>query len=180
MQKVCKMNMQSKTSSRKIIVACLLIVFVLSGCSSPALTPTATSKPVTNPSDIINPPQTPSSCIDITVSNTSPKVGDVVSVVGTLNGVVKPNYWGLEVKDAGADASSMLINLMGRSPNKPADISKIIKMVSAERDADKAVIGLEVTSAGTTEINYFVSAEDFCGAPLGQGVSPRIKITVNP
>lgn len=171
------MNMQIGFH-QKIVLICLLSTVILTGCGSPA--PTATALPIKNQSDIINPPQPPSDCIEISVSNASPKVGDEISVVGTLKGVVKPTYWGLEVKDEGADASSMLINLMLATPYKPADISQVIKMTSAERSDAKATVNLKIANAGVTNINYFVSAEDFCGTPLGQGVSIKVKITAGP
>lgn len=163
---------------KPIFLIYLLIAAILAGCSSP--TPTATALPVTNQSDIINPPQAASTCVEISVSNAAPKVGDVINVTGTLKGVTKPNYWGLEVKDQGADASSMLINLMLTPPYKPADISTIIKMVSAKHDEKTASIELKIYSAGETNINFFVSAEDFCGMALGQGVSAKVKIVASP
>jgi hypothetical protein len=161
-----------------IFLTCLLIAMFLSGCGS---TPTPEPTPVlsNNLADIINPPQPPSECIEINVSNTAPKVGEIITVKATLKNVVKPTYWGLEVKDEGADASSMLINLLASTP-KAADISKIIKMTSAKHDETTSTIELEMISAGTTDVNYFVSAEDFCGTPLGNGVSARVKITANP
>lgn len=165
---------------KPILLICLLMAAFLTGCSGSVPTPTATSLPITNPSDLINPPQPPSACIEISVSNASPKVGDVITVVGTLKGVVKPTYWGLEVKDLGADASSMLINLLTAQPYKAANISQVIKMVSAERDESKATIEVKITNSGSTSVNYFVSAEDFCGTPLGQGVSEKVEITAIP
>ena len=165
---------------KPIILICLLVAAILAGCSSPTPSATATALPLTNQSDIINPPQAASDCVEISVSNATPKVGDVVTVIGTLKGVTGPHYWGLEVKDQGADASSMLINLMLTPPYKAADISQIIKMVSAKHDDKTASIDLKIDSAGETNINYFVSAEDFCGVALGQGVSAKVKITVSP
>lgn len=164
---------------KHIFLTCLLTAVLLSGCST--VTPTATPTPVlsNNLADIINPPQPPSPCIEINVSNTTPRVGEIITAKAMLKGVVKPTYWGLEVKDEGADASSMLINLLASTP-KAAEISHVIKMTSAEHDDATATIALELTGAGTTEVNYFVSAEDFCGTPLGNGVSARVKITVSP
>lgn len=166
---------------RLVFLISLLIAILLSSCGTPAtpvMPPTATF-PLGNVADLINPPQTPSACVEINVSNMTPKVGDVINVTATLKGVVKPTYWGLEVKDEGEDTSSMLINLL-TNPLRAAAISHIIKMTTAERDETSATIKLEIIGAGSTDVNYFVSAEDFCGTPLGSGVSAKVKITASP
>jgi hypothetical protein len=73
----------------------------------------------------------------------------------------------------------MLVNLLV-TPIQAADVSQVVKMLSATYADGKAVLTLEARAAGATSIDFFVSAEDFCGTPLGSGVSPKVKITVNP
>ncbi len=165
------MNIQILLHPKQTLAICLLIALMISGCSSPTKTPV-----VLNP---LAPVETKSPCINITVSNTTPKLGEVITVTGTVINVVKPNYYGLEIKDQDADSSSILINLLANTP-KTADVSNIVEMASADYSDGTAVIGLKAVSTGMIKINYFVSAEDFCGVPLGNGISPRIEITVSP
>ena len=160
---------------KQSILACLLTVMLLSACS-PAKTPI--SIPVL--ANTKDPLETKAVCVNIAVSNSTVKVGEVVSVTGTLVGVVKPNYYGLEIRDDGADDSSMLVNVLLPGPIKAADVSQIVKMASASYADGKAVLGLEARAVGATTIDFFVSAEDFCGTPLGSGISSKIKITVTP
>src|SRR6187431_123480 len=102
---------------------------LLSACA-PAKTPT--------PAAAQNPLETKAACIDITVSSRAVKVGEVISVTGSLVNVVKPNYFGLEIRDEGADDSSMLVNLLSPAPIKAADVSQIVRMVSATYTDGKA------------------------------------------
>ena len=169
------MRTQIFVHSKYSLLACLLAAMLLSGCGAPK-TPTALP-PVSNVQDLS---VTKTSCVNISVSNATLKVGETIGVIGTLVGIVKPNYIGLEIKDQDADDSSMMINLLSKPPLQAAPVSNILKMVSANYSNGKAVVGLEATKAGVTEVDYFVSAEDFCGTPLGNGVSPKITITVNP
>ncbi len=166
------MSTQILLYPKRTLLVCLLAVFILSGCGGAPKTPAAIKTQ--------NPAETKAPCVNISVSNTTPKVGEVITVTGTLVGVVTPNYYGLEIKDQDADASSILVNLLAKAPIKAADVSTIVEMVSADYSAGTAVIDLKATNTGVTELNYFVSAEDFCGTPLGSGVSPKIKVTVNP
>jgi len=142
----------------------------LSGCG-------ATPTPVTP--IVQNPAETPTPCVEISVSNETPKVGETIEVVGTAPGALNPNYFGLEIKDEDADDSSMMVNLLAASP-VGADVSNILKMVSNQYSDGKAVIVLEAAKAGMTKLDYFASAENFCGVSLGSGSSPKITITVNP
>lgn len=169
------MRTQIFLHSKYSLLVCLLAAIFLSGCGA-AKTPAALPR-VSNVQDLA---VTKTSCVTISVSNATPKVGETIGVIGTLVGVVNPNYIGLEIKDQDADDSSMMINLLSKPPLKGADVSQIIKLVSADYSNGKAVIGLEATGAGVTEVDYFVSAENFCGVQLGNGVSPKITITVNP
>ena len=169
------MRTQIFLHSKRSLLACLLAVILLSGCGV-AKTPTA----VSSVSNIQDSAQTKTPCVNISVSNATPKVGETIGVIGTLVNIVNPNYIGLEIKDQDADDSSMLVNLLAKPPIKGAPVSNIVKMVSGDYSNGQAVIGLEATNAGVTEVDYFVSAENFCGAPLGNGNSTKIKITVNP
>ena len=169
------MRTQIFLHSKYSLLVCLLAAIFLSGCGA-AKTPAALPR-VSNVQDLS---VTKTTCVTISVSNATPKVGETIGVIGTLVGVVNPNYIGLEIKDQDADDSSMMVNLLSKPPLKGADVSQIVKMVSADYSNGKAVIGLEATGAGVTEVDYFVSAENFCGVSLGNGVSPKIKITVNP
>ena len=142
----------------------------LSGCAS---IPT----PVISISQ--NPTETPTPCVYISVSNETPKVGETIEVVGTAPGALNPNYLGLEIKDEDADDSSMMINILAKSPIS-ADVSNILKMVSSQYADGKATIVLQAAQAGMTKLDYFASAENFCGVSLGSGTSPKITITVTP
>ena len=59
---------------KQIMFICLLTAVIVSGCASPTPPPTPTAaKPQTNNlADIINPPQTPSTCVEISVSYAAP------------------------------------------------------------------------------------------------------------
>ena len=165
----------SLTIHKRIVAFCLLTMMLLSGCGT-ANGPTA--GPAVNTR---NPLETKTPCVNITVSNPTPKVGEVVSVIGTITaGVLNPNYYGLEIRDKDADDSSLMINVLSKPPLKGADVSHIVKLVSAEYADGKAVLGLQANEAGETTIDFFVSAEDFCGDHLGNGLSPKVKITVKP
>ncbi len=166
----------SLTFPKRIVILCLLTMILLSGCGT---TNAPTAAPVA--ANTKNPLETKTPCVNITVSNPTPKVGEVVSVTSTVTaGVLKPNYYGLEIRDKDADDLSLMINMLSKPPLKGADVSHIVKLVSADYTDGKAVLGLQANEAGETTIDFFVSAEDFCGDHLGNGLSPKIKITVNP
>jgi hypothetical protein len=169
------MRAQIFLHSKRSLLVCLLAAIFLSGCGA-AKTPTAIPAVLST----LDPSKTKAPCVNISVSNTTPKVGEVIAVIGTLTGVVNPNYFGLEIKDKDADDSSMMINLLSKPPLKAADVSQVVQMVSADYANEKAVVQLKAVNAGVTDLNYFVSAENFCGVQLGNGVSPKITVTVNP
>ena len=156
------------------LLLCFLTVILIVGCG-PTKAPTAPPAAANTQ----NPLETKMPCVNITVSNPTVKVGEVVSVVGALVNVTNPHYFGLEVRDQGADDASLLVNLLAL-PIRAADVSQVVTMASGTYADGKAVLGLEARKAGETTVDFFVSAEDFCGTPLGSGTSPSIKITVNP
>ena len=164
------MKMKTPIPFNQSLLGCLLIVTLLSACG-------AAKTPFQAPAiaKTQNPLATKPVCVKIDVANPTVKVGEVISVTGTMVNITNPNYFGLEIRDEGADDSSMLVNVLLKPPLKAADVSRIVKMVSADYADQKAVLGLEAVQAGSTTI-----AEDFCGTPLGNGVSSKIKITVNP
>lgn len=157
------------------LLAGLLMVMLLSACGA-----AKTSLPVSSSAKTQNPLATKPVCVNIDVPNPTVKVGDVISVTGTMVNVTTPTYFGLEIRDEDADDSSMMINVLSRPPLKAADVSQIVKMVSVDYTDQKVVLGLQAVKVGSTTIDFFLSAEDFCGTHLGNGVSPKIKITVNP
>jgi hypothetical protein len=167
--------MQALFQQQRTWLVLLLAVVLLCGCR-PATTP----GPAPVALNTVDPLQTTTPCVDITVSKTAAKVGESIEITGTAAGAIKPTYFGLEIKDEDADDSSLMLNFLIPPPLKAADVSHIMKMLLADYTAGKAVIHLKAVEAGATLVNFFVSAENFCGVPLGQGISPRIKITVNP
>lgn len=163
--------MHSRLHSKYLLTFLLAAIF-LSGCGA---TPTPTPVPVNTQ----NPAETPTPCVEISVSNETPKVGETIQVVGMAPGALNPNYFGLEIKDEDADDSSMMVNLLAASP-VGADVSNILKMVSSQYADGKAIVVLKAAQGGMTKLDYFVSAENFCGVSLGSGSSPKITVTVNP
>lgn len=93
----------SLTFPKRIVILCLLTMILLSGCGT---TNAPTAAPVA--ANTKNPLETKTPCVNITVSNPTPKVGEVVSVTSTVTaGVLKPNYYGLEIRDKDADDLSL-------------------------------------------------------------------------
>jgi|GEM_PF-6554115 len=159
-----------------LLATCLLAAALLSGCGG---TPTTPTPHFLNPVDPL-PAGTQPVCAEITPSSTTVKVGETITVTGAAPKVINHYYFGLQVKDAGADDFSMLVNVLSGPPAVVADVSQIVQAVSAEYSAGRAVVELKGRNAGTAEIAYFVSGEDYCGIPLGSGISPIITITVEP
>lgn len=168
---------------KRTLLVCLILSVILLGCG-PASTPTPM---VLNPSNqdpfaIPTPDGTQPVCVEISTSAESLKVGETITVTGTADGVVTPYYYGLQVKDNGADTFGMFFNLISTVQGKAADVSQILEVVSADYSPNGVVATAELKgrSAGTAELAFFVSAEIYCGISLGSGISPIITITVSP
>ena len=156
------------------------IVMFLTGCGTPNVPNTPTpARPISSIGELPNPDPVNTSCITMTVSKDTLKVGETIQVEGTLVNLVNPTFLGVEIKDQDADDNSLLVNLL-RTPIQPADVSQIVTMTTGSYTDGKPAFELKGRNPGETTINFFASAEDFCGTQFGNGISPKIKITVNP
>lgn len=166
---------------KRILLFCLLLSVVLLGCA-PTPTPVVLNPSSQDPFAIPTPDGTQAVCVKISASTETLKVGETITITGTSDGIVNPYYYGLQVKDNGADTFGMFFNLISTVQGKAADVSQILEVVSADYSPNGVVAMAELKgrSAGTAELAFFVSAENYCGISLGSGISPIITITVNP
>jgi hypothetical protein len=162
---------------KRILTTCLLLAVIFPACTptpEPAV-PAIGSIPTNAPSGTKEP------CIDISVSASTLKVGETTTITGAADKVENSYFFGLQVKDAGADDFSMLLNLPDNGTPQPADVSQILEFVSANIVDHGRVVVLRARQAGSTKIAFFVSAEGECANPSNGGAtSPEITITVEP
>lgn len=159
-----------KIRRKQTLFICLLFS-ILSACSG-------TQAPAK--SDPFSQPTSTTPCIEISASQIDLKVGDVTTVVGTTVKVKNPTYFGVEVKDSDADDYSMFANLLAPGKLQAANVSQVLRLISADPVANGYTTQIMALKTGTAQVMFFVSAEDYCGTPLGSGTSASVKITVNP
>lgn len=158
-------------SFRNKILLTYLLVAALAACS-PAATPTAVA-------DV--PSGTKEPCIDISASPASLKVGETTTITGTAQNVESPSFFGLQIRDDNAQDFSMLLNLPAGAATQVADVSQILKFVSADYIDHGRVVVLRANQAGSAKVGFFVSGGSACADPSkGGATSDILIITVNP
>jgi hypothetical protein len=159
---------------KKILITCLLLIAILPACS-PA--PTSVYFPISTS----DPSRTQEPCIDISASATTLNVGESTTITGIADTVEHTYFFGLQVKDAGADDFSMLLNLPDDGTPQPADVSQFLKFVSAGKVGHGRSVVLRASQAGSAKVAFFISGDAACADPSkGGATSEIIDITVNP
>lgn len=161
---------------------CLFIlVLLVVGCqlSTGVVAQTATSSPATEPApeatqttpnftatmSAYNTETAP--CVKINVSNTTPKVGDLINVVGQAPFIGDPWDFSLHIRDFGEGKFSRMVNVIYDEVRDIADVSQILELVSAKSITRGVEIALHAREAGSTQVHFYVSGENYCCCPVG-------------
>jgi hypothetical protein len=123
-------------------------------------------------------------CVKISVSNTTPKVGDLINVVGQAPFIHDPWDFSLHVKDFGGGKFLRMVNVIYDETRDIADVSQVLELVSAKPIFDGVEIALHAREAGSAQIYFYVSGENYCCCPVGSMTwgeySEKITIEVAP
>jgi hypothetical protein len=135
-----------------IFLIALSLLFV--ACSLPRntsvmVTPTPTSFP-----------KEASYHVDIRADTRTLKVGETVTITGTIVGGLGNPLYSMKLKDQGASQSALLVSLTPSNEiTRKADASNVLKFVSTNVVSNQVTTVLQGHSPGVTEVSISVNGE---------------------
>jgi hypothetical protein len=152
---------------------------------SPTTDPAPKATPTTNFTATMSAYNTETApCVKISVSNTTPKTGDLINIVGQALLIDDPWDFSLHIKDFGKGKFLRMVNIIYDEVRDVADVSQILELVSAKSITRGVEIALRAREAGSTQVHFYVSGENYCCCPVGSTTwgeySENITIEVAP
>jgi hypothetical protein len=139
---------------RKDFTFLLALSLLFVACSSPRntsimMTPTPTSLP-----------QEASYHVDIQANARTLKVGETITITGTIVGGFGNPLYSMKLKDQGASQPGLLVSLTPSNEiTRKADVSNVLKFVSANVASNQVTMILQGRNSGITEVSISVNGE---------------------
>jgi len=139
---------------RKQFVFLLALAILFVACSLPRRTSViATSVPTSLPKEA-------SYRVDIHAGTRTLKVGETVTITGTIVGGFGNPLYSIKLKDQGASQPTLLVSLTPSNEiTRKADASNVLKFVSTTVMPNQVIVVLLGYSPGITEVSIAVNGE---------------------